>query len=136
LAAQTEDGSFRLAGRSTVRPKAKPATTGDDCASRRRDAQLSIHDDPRYEWNPAKARANARAHGVDFVEAASALEDPQGLTREDPDAAGERRYATLGMTRRGRLVVVIRTQRGRRIRLISAWKASARQRDTYAQDQG
>lgn len=33
---------------------------------------MSIHDDPRYEWNPAKARANARAHGVDFVEAASA----------------------------------------------------------------
>lgn len=97
---------------------------------------MSIHCEPRYEWDPAKAHANARVHGVDFVEAASALEDPHGLTREDPDASGERRYATLGMTRRGRLVVVIWTERGRRIRLISAWKASARQRDTYAKDQG
>ncbi len=43
----------------------------------------------RFEWDPAKAMANLRDHGVSFAEAATALEDEFALTREDPDAEGE-----------------------------------------------
>jgi Ribonuclease toxin, BrnT, of type II toxin-antitoxin system len=43
----------------------------------------------RFEWDPRKADANLRAHGIRFAEAVTALEDAFALTREDPDAVGE-----------------------------------------------
>ena len=93
--------------------------------------------EPQVEWDPAKAGANRRTHGVAFPEAATALEDNRALTREDPDAVGERRYVTLGMSSLGRLLVVVWSPRGLdRIRLISAWRADAAQRKRYAKDEG
>jgi len=60
------------------------------------------------------------------------IEDDFGLTREDPDAAGEERFVTLGLGDVGNLLVVIYTYRGPDvIRVISAWKASKRQRVLY-----
>lgn len=50
------------------------------------------------EWDPAKAAANLQAHGVSFGEAATVLTDDFALTREDPDAQGEQRFVTLGMS--------------------------------------
>ena len=38
-----------------------------------------------YEWDPRKASANLRKHGVDFADAVIALEDENALTIEDPD---------------------------------------------------
>jgi uncharacterized DUF497 family protein len=86
----------------------------------------------RFEWDPPKAAANVRAHGVSFAEAVTVLEDAFALTQEDPDAADETRWVTLGLSGWGNLLVVVYTYRGADvIRLISAWKANRRQRICY-----
>jgi uncharacterized DUF497 family protein len=86
-------------------------------------------------WDPAKAKANLAEHGVRFAEAATVLEDDRAITREDPDSVGEQRFVTLGLSGSGNLLVVVYAWRGpATIRLISAWKANARQRKKYAQD--
>lgn len=59
------------------------------------------------EWDPQKAEANLREHEVSFAEAATVLEDDLALTREDPDAVGEARFVTLGMSGLGSLLVVV-----------------------------
>lgn len=76
------------------------------------------------EFDPAKAAANLRKHGVSFAHAEQALRDPTGVTVENPDAEGEPRFVTLGMDALGRTLVVVYTPRGRRTRIISARKAS------------
>ena len=86
-----------------------------------------------FEWDPAKARENLRVHGVNFVVAVGVFEDENALTIEDSDAEGEQRFRTLGMDGLGRLLVVVYTYRGEKIRLISAWKASKNQERQYAQ---
>ena len=86
----------------------------------------------RVEWDPAKAEANRRAHGVSFAEAVTALEDDFALTREDPATVDESRFVTLGLTNQATLVVVVYTHRDPdTIRIISAWKANTRQRKAY-----
>ena len=65
-------------------------------------------------WDPNKARTNFAKHGVAFDNAESALTDPLGLTRDDPDAPGERRFVTVGADALGRIVTVVYTYRGRR----------------------
>ena len=52
----------------------------------------------KLEWDPAKAQANLEEHQVSFSEATTVLEDEFSLTREDPDAEGEQRFVTLGMS--------------------------------------
>ena len=86
----------------------------------------------RFEWDPPKAEANLRAHGVSFAEALTVLEDDFALTREDPAAVEEPRFVTLGLSNLGNLLVVVYTYRDPdAIRLISAWKANKRQREAY-----
>jgi uncharacterized protein len=58
-------------------------------------------------WDSNKADANVRAHDVAFAEAATVLSDDYALTREDPDAFGEQRFVTLGMSATGALLVVV-----------------------------
>ena len=57
----------------------------------------------RFEWDPRKAAANLRTHRVSFAEAVTVLEDDFALTREDPDAVGEERFVTLGLSNLGNL---------------------------------
>ncbi len=86
----------------------------------------------RFEWDPPKAAANLRAHGVSFAEAVTVLEDGFALTREDPAAGDEPRFVTLGLSNLANLLVVVYTyQEPDAIRLISAWKANKRQRKDY-----
>ncbi len=86
----------------------------------------------RYEWDPHKAEANRKKHGVSFADAISVLEDDFALTQEDSDAAGEQRYVTLGINAASTLLVVVYTYREPDIvRLISAWKANKAQRTQY-----
>lgn len=88
---------------------------------------------PDFEWDPVKAAANLRKHGVDFADAVTVLEDEAAVTVWDPDAAGEERLVTVGMDATGRVLVVISTPRGERIRIISARCASrAEQRQYWA----
>ena len=86
----------------------------------------------RLEWDPRKAQANLRTHGVSFAEAVTVLEDDFALTREDPDGAEEERFVTLGLSNAGHLLVVVYAFREPHvIRVISAWKANRRQRELY-----
>ena len=83
------------------------------------------------EFDPAKAAANLSKHKVSFAHAEQALRDSMAVTIEDPDAQGEQRFVTLGMDALGRILVVVRTPRGDRIRLISAPKASRGESEQY-----
>jgi len=84
-----------------------------------------MHNHPvQIEFDPAKARANLAKHKVSFAHAEQALRDPSAVTVEDPDAQGERRFVPLGLGAPGRILVVVYTPRGDRVRLISARKAS------------
>jgi uncharacterized protein len=86
-------------------------------------------------WDPRKAEAHLRDHGVSFAEAATVLADDFALTREDPDAIGEQRFVSLGMSATGALLVVVFTHREPDVyRLISAWKANKPQRKQYEKD--
>jgi len=86
----------------------------------------------KIEWDPHKAAANLQVHGVSFSESATVLTDEYALTREDPDARGEQRFVTLGMSATGSLLVVVYTHREPNIyRLISSWKANKPQRNLY-----
>jgi len=86
----------------------------------------------RFAWDPPKAAANLRAHGVSFAEAITVLEDDFALTREDPAAGDEARFVTLGMSNAGNLLVVVYSyQEPDAIRLISAWKANRTQGKAY-----
>jgi uncharacterized protein len=84
-----------------------------------------------YEWDPAKAAANLKKHGVRFADAALSLEDPLGLTAPDPDASGEERFVCVAADPSGRILVTVFTPRGRVTRLISSRKASRVERRTY-----
>ena len=83
-------------------------------------------------WDQKKADANLRKHGVSFAEAATVLTDDYALTREDPDAIGEQRFVSLGMSSTGALLVLVYTHREPdTYRVIASWKASKPQRSQY-----
>ena len=84
-----------------------------------------------FEWDPVKARANLLKHGVDFAEAAIAVEDPCSRHIADPDAEGEERFIALGMDGLGRVLLTIYAFRNEHIRVISARKASKDERARY-----
>lgn len=83
------------------------------------------------EWDPAKAAANLRKHGIDFADASLVLEDDLALTVQDIGAESEERFVTIGADPVGRILVVVYTWRGERIRFISARRATARERRQY-----
>lgn len=85
-----------------------------------------------FEWHPDKAAANLRKHGVSFDEAATVLGDPLSLTVPDPlHSQDEERFITVGMSFERRLLIVAHTERGTRIRLISARELTATERTAY-----
>jgi len=86
----------------------------------------------RVVWDPLKAKANHLKHGVRFADMEAALFDPLALTREDEGSEGERRFVSIGMDHVSRVVVVVYTSRGETIRIISARRASKRERAQYA----
>jgi uncharacterized DUF497 family protein len=83
------------------------------------------------EWDPAKARANFTKHGVRFADAVTALEDDSAVTIRDLSSVDEERWVTMGLDASGRLLVVVYTWRGERVRLISAREATPRERRQY-----
>jgi len=86
----------------------------------------------KLEWDPRKAQANVRRHGVTFEEAATVFRDPLSATGADPDhSVGEFRYITFGVSESGRILVVTHTDRGDSIRIISARAASKAERRIY-----
>ena len=83
------------------------------------------------EFDPDKAQSNLRKHRVSFAHAEQSLRDVRAITVADPDAEGEPRFVTLGMDALGRVLVVVHTPRGDRIRIISARKASPGEAENY-----
>lgn len=87
---------------------------------------------PTFEWDPAKAAANVLQHGVSFEEATTVFQDPLAKIHDDPDhSASERRDIIVGHSLQGRLLLVSFTDRGSKIRLISARLVTKRERHDY-----
>ena len=90
-----------------------------------------------YEWHAAKAKANLQKHGVSFDDAATVFLGPLALTYPDPYHSGEEeREITIGRTAGHRVVFVSHCQRGNRLRIISARRATRRERNQYEQGIG
>ena len=88
-----------------------------------------------FEWDPKKAWSNVGRHGVTFEEAATVFGDRLSLTIPDPiHSSSEHRFVTIGLSANGRLLVVVHTDRGDAIRIISARRANTRERRTYEEE--
>ena len=85
----------------------------------------------RFQYDPAKATENLKNHKVSFADAEGALEDPLAITVEDPEAEGERRFVTVGLGSAGEPLVVVWTERDEECRLISARRATRKERRQY-----
>jgi len=83
-----------------------------------------------FLWDSAKARGNRKKHGVDFADAVEVFHDPNAMTISD-EFEDEQRFVTIGTDALGRIVTVVYTWRGNAIRIISARKATARERGQY-----
>jgi uncharacterized DUF497 family protein len=83
-----------------------------------------------FERDYLKAVRILRKHSVDFAYAVTALDDALAITIRE-ETSGEQRFVTLGTDALGRLLVVVYTWRGDRIRVISARKATHRERRQY-----
>ncbi|MCW5851708.1 MAG: BrnT family toxin [Anaerolineae bacterium] len=89
------------------------------------------------EWDPVKAAQNLQKHGVSFEEAETVLDDPLLQTYPDEAHSGEEeRLISIGVSSRGRILVVIHTERGDRLRIISCRRATASERRDYAAGDG
>lgn len=88
-----------------------------------------------FEWNPKKAETNFKKHAVSFEEAASVFFDPLSLTVPDPLHSGEEnRFIITGLSDRQRQLVVVHTDRGDKIRIISARLTTPPERRKYEQE--
>ena len=89
----------------------------------------------RFEWDEAKAKSNARRHGVRFEDAMLVFADPYALVEQDRLEDGELRWQTLGLAGGVVLLLVAPTVRNERedeiIRIISARKAVQKERKRY-----
>jgi len=85
----------------------------------------------QYEWDDAKTAVNKRRHGVDFMDAIAAAEDPNRLEEiNEQFEYGEERLQIIGMAEDILFVVV--TRRGEdTCRIISAGKATRHEQDRY-----
>jgi uncharacterized DUF497 family protein len=88
-----------------------------------------------FEWDENKAETNLAKHKVAFDEAATVFGDPLSVTFPDPDhSIDEDRYITIGTSDRDRVLIVSHTDREDRIRIISARKATRRERKAYEEE--
>jgi len=85
-----------------------------------------------FEWDENKAKENIRNHQISFEEAATIFKDPFSITIFDPDhSIGEDRYVDIGCSSTGRVLIVVYTERGQNIRIISCRKTEPNERRKY-----
>jgi uncharacterized protein len=84
-----------------------------------------------FEWDPAKADSNLLKHGIDFAVAVEIFDDPNCQFRRDARPYGEERYQAVGLAQ-SRMLQVVFTIRGHACRIISARRASRRERTNYS----
>jgi len=88
-----------------------------------------------FEWDAKKAKLNLGKHKVSFEEASTVFGDPLSRTIFDPlHSDDEERFVILGESHRQRLLAVVFTDRGERIRIISARIATRREKKNYEED--
>ena len=87
----------------------------------------------QFEWNPEKAKKNLKKHGVSFEEASTIFDDPDFISflDEEHSLPDEERQITIGMSDKVRLLMAAHTERKRRIRIISARKATKNEEKFY-----
>ncbi|MBS3955238.1 MAG: BrnT family toxin [Methylomicrobium sp.] len=86
----------------------------------------------KFEWDPKKATANVKKHGVTFQEAATIFGDPLAITFDDPDhSMSENRYITFGLSLQKRLIVVSHNERVDRAKIINARLMDRKERRIY-----
>jgi uncharacterized DUF497 family protein len=91
--------------------------------------------DDLFEWNPEKAEANLKKHGISFEEAETVFFDPLSLTVPDPKHSDEEnRFIITGFSEKQRQLVVAHTDRGDKIRIISARLATPGEKRKYEQE--
>ena len=85
-----------------------------------------------FEWDRSKNSTNLRKHHVGFNEASTVFDDPLSITIPDPDhSIDEERFVIIGKSGERSLLVVVHTNRGERIRLISARLATRHEKRNY-----
>ena len=85
-----------------------------------------------FEWDEDKAKANLAKHEVSFDEATTVFNDEFSITIFDPNHSDEEtRFIDLGMSNKGRLLVVVYMERQDKIRIISCRKATMTERRKY-----
>jgi uncharacterized DUF497 family protein len=90
----------------------------------------------RFEWDSKKAASNLRKHRVSFEEAALIFNDEFATFYEDPDhSQAERRYLAIGISARGRLLIVAFAYSGERIRIINARRVTTQEREMYEEEE-
>lgn len=86
----------------------------------------------RFEWDARKADSNFRKHGITFDEALTVFYDPRAATFDDVwHSEDEVRLITVGYSARARLLVLCHVERGATTRVISARRATARERKNH-----
>ncbi|RUU70060.1 BrnT family toxin [Mesorhizobium sp. M2C.T.Ca.TU.009.01.2.1] len=92
----------------------------------------------RFEWDLEKAGSNLRKHGVSFETAVRVFSDPFALTEQDRVEGGEYRWQTTGLVDGALVLLVAHADREERgievIRIISARRATTRERRRYAEN--
>ena len=84
-----------------------------------------------FEWNEDKAESNLKKHGVSFSAATTIFDDAWAIERPDTrDDYGEDRLILIGEAS-GEVLVVVFTERAERLRIISARRASKKERVHY-----
>jgi uncharacterized DUF497 family protein len=87
-----------------------------------------------FEWDSDKASKNVEKHNVSFEEAATVFDDPIFITFiHDEHSIDEERYITIGLSSRGRLLMLAHADRKDHIRIISARRATKKEEQFYAE---
>ncbi len=85
-----------------------------------------------FEWDTNKADSNINKHRVSFDEACTSFKDILSITIDDPlHSEDEKRFILIGRSYKNRILVVVHTERGDNIRIISARKTSKKERRYY-----
>jgi uncharacterized protein len=86
----------------------------------------------KFEWDDNKAKRNLKKHGVSFQEASTVFDDAYSVTLEDLEHSFEElRYIEIGFSENDRLLLVVYTERGSQIRIISARSCTGNERKIY-----
>jgi hypothetical protein len=87
-----------------------------------------------FEWDSNKAEFNLEKHGVSFPEATTVFDDDLSVAVPDPDhSLEEQRFIIVGSSHRGRFLIIAYTERGDRIRIITARELTPKERKAYEQ---